>query len=220
MTKKQAQPILDRAAMPLAGIKVEDDYVLSPGDPVGFSGDNLLGMAVKIATVGKFNTGLTHIAICAKHPDTGMLVFYEATSCCDQPCLIAKKIVSGVQCQPIAERVRRYNGSVFVWPLSSPLSTEESKALTINCGEEIGKPYDFSAAVRARVLGLGWLFRLIHPRKENLDSFYCPEFVAEELRKLRQIELANVSNWHPDSLIEEFLRQGACLPPLNVRAVF
>lgn len=190
------------------GLKTATISDVRPGDVIGFSDLSSLGRWINYTTWGLPGWGLSHIAIVATSPlDDGEAVVFESTSSCNRPCLVSKRVVRGVQCHWLQNRIADYHGRAWVYPLAEPLGEIASRLLLQLCFNDCGIPYDYWGAFRSRSLGLGWLARLIHPRPENLRAYYCSEFVAERLRDLKRLDVDNVSEWAPNPLMREALRQ-------------
>ena len=99
-------------------------------------------------------------------------------------------------------------GSVWLFRLRHPLTDPESRELTALCIADAGKEYDVKGAIRARKLGLGWLFRRVLPKDENLDRLFCSEVVATRLNDLDRWDPGNASEWDPESLGWSIVRNG------------
>lgn len=94
-------------------IYLQEPYRLKAGDILGSSSHTHLGVWINLATWRLPWRGLSRISILVEWPeDSGKMVICEATMSCVDPCLIAGKVVEGVQFQPIARRVRGYLGAV------------------------------------------------------------------------------------------------------------
>jgi len=188
-----------------------------PGDVLGFSSRSCLGIWINLGTFGVPLVGLSHVGVVIAHPETGELVLCESTTLAPWKCCIRGQRTSGVQCQRIDRRVERYQGTVWRYPLAIPLITDQSERLTSYCVHSLGTRYDMDGAFRARVLGFGWLHRLLFGRDEDLTSLFCSEFVAAALRSIGQFRTSSASNWNPNKLTRELRRRAVCLKPERLK---
>lgn len=184
---------------------------LRAGDVLGFSACDCLGVGINLATWGLPGVGLSHVAICADHPDTGDLVLFESTSLYPVPCAIRGVVVSGLQCHAIRPRVATYRGKVWAYQLRKPLDVRQSNRLTAYCLRHLGTAYDAIGAFRSRQAGFGWLERRLRP--EDLTSIFCSEFVAAAHRHVDVFQTANASAWNPNRYCRELQARGLVHEP-------
>jgi len=85
---------------------------------------------------------ISHVGTVIEHD--GELLLVESTTLNDAPCCITGKRIKGVQAHPLEDRIRSYNGKVWVSALNrwQTLSVAESKKLTEMALSRIGTPYD------------------------------------------------------------------------------
>ena len=193
-----------------------------PGDITGFSGRSSLDKAICYSTLCWPGRGLAHIGMCTRSPldnDNGLTLF-ESTMSWPRPCMYAEQVVHGPQFQPLEERVYlgQQQGSVWLFRLRQPLTDTESRKLTALCIADCGKEYDVKGAIRARTLGLGWLFRRIFPKDEDLGRLFCSETVATRLDDLDRWDPGNASEWDPESLGWSIVRDGVTCKRVQLTA--
>lgn len=176
-----------------------------PGDLLGFSHCSASGVIVNLGTFGVPFYGLSHVAIVAHHPDTGRPVLFESLESENGPCLIQNAVVTGVQCQPIRQRIARYRGHVWSMPLAEPLNDEESERLTAKATLYIGRQYDYVGAKRSRGLTL---FEKALYRAPDLTSLFCSEYVADLLMTSDRLSPCNVSRMNPNRLYRRMKGEG------------
>ena len=200
---------------------LQEPYRLKAGDILGFSSYTWDGVWINLGTWRVPFFGRSHIAILVEVPErSGELVICEATMSCPDSCLVAERLVSGVQFQPIGRRLRKYRGAVWLYPLAEEFgpSSARSTALTRIALELIGKPYDLAGAIRARKAGFGWLERVLIRRPEDLNAYYCAELVLKLLRDVNRVMMLNVSNYSPNTAFS-LLRRGVVDRPRRLRIV-
>lgn len=193
-------------------IYLQEPFRLKAGDILGFCSHTRLGIWINLATWRLPWIGLSHIGILVEYPeDSGKLVICEATMSCPDPCLMAGERVEGVQFQPLGPRIAGYPGKVWVYPLVEKLSPVQSQLLTRICMSEAQKAYDLKGAIWARQAGFGWLMRWLLSRSEDVNAYFCSEFVLDRLRDLNRVLVSNVSNYSPNTAID-LLRRGVVGP--------
>lgn len=183
------------------------------GDLVGFSGSDLLADAINLATLGLPRWGLSHVGILIEHRYFGICLA-ESTTLASQPCLVAGRVVSGAQLQPIIRRVEQYRGRVWHYPLRLPLGMPLVSALSAYLIGliEAECPYDTIGAARSRSTLYAAVHRWKHGR-EDLRSLFCSELVAAAWARFDLFETTNASGWSPNALVRAARRQDVVLPP-------
>lgn len=174
-----------------------------PGDVIGFSGDGGISFAVNILSYGIPWISISHVGILGEHK--GELLLYESTTLSNIPCVIQDKLVEGVQAVRLKDRVERYDGKVFQYPLVNPLTDDENQHLYDFLHDQIGKEYDLIGALRAG--GKIWSWFESHLREADLNFLFCSELAASSLHQVNRLETHNVSSWSPNRLIRHGLKK-------------
>jgi hypothetical protein len=171
---------------------------LQPGDIIGMRSDNLIGHVINLGTFGSLARGISHIGIVAPADDNrDQLLIYESTTLSGCDCYYHKKAVSGVQASRPRERFAAYQGKIWVYRLTQPLTETEVHRLTKFLRHHVGTEYDYLGAFKAR--GSNWITRRILP-KSGLDLIFCSEYVAAALQCLERVDLAYGKGWNPNRL--------------------
>ena len=176
---------------------------MKPGDLLGFSGYDLSGIGINLATAGLPYFGLSHIGIIARYQ--GILRLFESTTLCPLPCIVQGKPVSGAQVHAILKRIRGYYGKVYHLKLKESC---DSELLTKFLLKDVGKPYDMIGAG----LSGGWFLRKIKHwlRPQDLNNLFCSEWCASALNAVDIFHTGNASVWNPNALYREMRRRGIC----------
>lgn len=192
-----------------------EQITIRPGDVIGFTKHNWVNWVIELATLSLPGWGVSHVGIVADHP-RGMpgLVVYESLAVSHRACIIQGQVTSGVQCHWLHDTIADA-GQVRVYRLADPLDAEEAAKLSNFAQRCIGLRYDTTGALSARDLLCGWLHRLIFAR-EDLERFFCSEFVAACHRYVGRFRTRNVSAWSPNRLIRTETRAGIILPPVTL----
>jgi hypothetical protein len=176
---------------------------IKAGDVIGFSGDGGISFAVNILSYGIPWYSISHLGIIGEHK--GELLLFESTTLSNIPCVIQKKSIEGVQAVRLKDRIEKYDGKVFHYPLVDPLFASEQKRLNQFLHDQIGKPYDLIGALRSG--GKIWAWMESHLREADLNFLFCSELVASSLNKVNRLETHNVSSWSPNKLIRHGLKK-------------
>jgi len=180
-----------------------------PGDVLGFSGDGGISFAVNILSYGLPWISISHVGIMGEHE--GELLLFESTTLSNTPCKIQDKLVEGVQAVRLEDRVEKYDGKVFWYPLVDPLFASDKRKLNQFLHDQIGKPYDLIGALRAGGSLFAWFES--HLREADLNFLFCSELVASSLHKVNRLETHNVSSWSPNKLIRHGLKKNILQKP-------
>lgn len=163
------------------------------GDLLGFSHRGALGYGINLASRGVPGWGLSHVAMVGKHPTENRLALFESTMSAPSPCVLAGHQVSGVQCQEINGRIKRYDGRVWHYPLIEPLGQVRSAVVTRWWTDRLGHAYDTAGAIQSRK---AWYFR-----QADLTSLFCSEACVAVLQEIGIIldGRRNASQWTPNA---------------------
>ncbi len=190
-----------------------DSYL--PGDVLGFSRRGCVGYTINLATWGIPGWGLSHVALVGRHPRTGVRVLWESLLTIDRRCLVQGTYTTGVQVQPIKERIRRYPGRVWHYPLVEPLHAAQLEELDDFCLEYLGVDYDQIGAFRSR--GLSLVERFIF-RPQDLTSVFCEEFLLAVHHRLGLVNgNLNASRMNPNKGTRYEVKQGVLSAPLRIK---
>lgn len=184
-----------------------------PGDIIGTLGSNIGSQWINIATYGIPFWGLSHVAIAAEYEDR--LVLFESTTWNDEPCIIQKKLIKGVQAHYIANRIASYDGSMWHYPLLNRLDRYESKKLTNFLLKQIGKSYDYIGAFRAGGEGFSWLESHLHD--ESLHTLFCSELCAAAHREVNRFATKNAARWNPNNFTRAERNRGTLGTPMRIK---
>lgn len=187
------------------------------GDVIGFAGRDVGSAIIAVGTWGIPGWSLTHVGIVAESPEeAGDLLLFEATAALEMDCVLQQRRIAGIQAHRIEERIARYHGRAWHYPLARPLGDEQSFALATFCVQNLGVAYDFPGAWRARQAGFGWLWRLLGS-EEDLSSLFCSEFVAAGLTRAEVWDAGNASSWSPRYLGRRLLADGIVRNPVRMK---
>lgn len=175
------------------------------GDVLAFSGRGWESFSIKAVSCswGQWARGeaISHVGICATVGSRVLL--FESTTENEVPCYIRKKCVKGAQAHEVEERLRRYDGKVWLLRLveRERLTRAQSRKLTDFLKHDLGKPYD---RLGASFAGSHWTKKWL--AKEgwinfNLSAYFCDEWVAAALMDIDKIERFNGSIVTPAWLI-------------------
>jgi len=199
--------------LPLSPSEIRPEQ-LRLGGLVGFMGYDVSSLVIEGLTWSLPFVGLSHVALVVPHPDEGTAVLLESTTFCKRPCLVGKQRISGVQYQPIRQRVAEYFGRAYYYPLIQLLTTKEIIDLDFFAGKQRGRTYDYLGAFRSRATPGGlisWAFC-----QENLSRLFCSELCAAGLREVGRFEDRNCSVWNPNRLCRHQVRTGRHGRPLRI----
>jgi hypothetical protein len=184
-----------------------------PGDMIGFSDCSLASLSVRLCTGGICGGGLSHCGVVVKYPDYPRLLLFESAPRCSLPCIFAGKPVSGVQAHYLHERIARYRGAVWHYPLAKPFASIGH--LCRGCEQMLGLPYDWFGAWLARRTLLRRLTRHWF-RSRSQGRMFCSEFVARAWLRGGGIELP--LDLAPTQLVRQAIERGVLRQPQ--RAMF
>jgi hypothetical protein len=173
------------------------------GDVIGFSGDGGISFTVNILSYGIPWVSISHLGIMGYHGDE--LLIFESTTLSNIPCEIQKRPVEGVQAVHLKDRVEKYGGKVFHYPLVEPLFGSGKRKLSQFLHDQLGKEYDLIGALRAG--GKIWAWLEAQLREEDLNFLFCSELVAASLNRVDRLDTDSASRWNPNQLIRHGLKK-------------
>jgi len=183
------------------------------GDLLGFSGVGLQSRIIQASTFSWIRR-INHVAMVRVRDGAGREV-WESTTGLDVPCSRLGRIVHGVQCHALAERLehaRKSRDLVWHYRLGEPLDPEASRRLDSVLLEDLGKPYDYAGAVWARSCAFGWLAHRLKNR-EATGSVFCSEGGARWTRAMGVFNCRNASMWNPAFLLRTLQYLGVVAAP-------
>ena len=152
---------------------------------------------INILTYGIPWWNISHVGIIGEHK--GELLLFESTTLSDVPCVIQGKPFKGTQAVRLSDRLERYSGRAWHYPLYRPLFDAEAERLNDFLRDNIGIAYDYIGAVRAGGIGWSWFESLLHD--EDLSFIFCSELVAAAHALIGLLQTDNISRWNPNRLI-------------------
>lgn len=188
---------------------------IRPGDLVGCSSTNLSGVVINLSTFGLPFYGLSHTAIATELVDSHKLVLFESTSLCNDPDVISGTKIVGVQAHDITERIFRYDGKVWHYPLIRQLDQDQISTLAKACMSCHGWSYDMLGAFRSRDILFGWLERLL--TDENKHSLFCSEAVASWWKQIGLWNPPDLQIWNPNRLARIAYQIGLVAKPVRLK---
>lgn len=170
---------------------------IKEGDCLGFSSWDWTGFIINVGTFGIPFFDLSHIGIVSNLD--GKEVLFESTTLYDEPCLVQKKSVSGVQVHNIQERINSYKGRVYHLPLLEDIDTVKLQKYLM---DQVGKTYDMIGAFRSASLVIE---KFLNP--EELNNIFCSELCAAAYQDQEIFRTRYVSCWSPNSLSRELWKR-------------
>jgi len=204
----------------------KQEYAFKPGDVIAFSGSYLGSDLINLATQGIPRWSASHVGIVANPPSSvyvggGMTRFhnkpiiFESYEEPENPCVINGMMDSGVQGHDIEDRIYRYKGKVWVYPLSRTLYPHESRRLTQGLLRDIDKPYDKEDVAKAGGILLPLAFSLF--RKQDFSAYFCSELVASKLSDIGLFLTSSAGKWSPNSLVRALRKAGVIQKPIRLK---
>ncbi len=181
------------------------------GDVIGFLGRGFVSRFINLGTCGIPNWGVSHVAIVGEWEDIPIL--FESTTLNDLPCYITGNFVKGVQAHPIAQRIEKYDGYVWHYPLYRELYHHEATRLRRFLHDSLGTPYDSIGAVRSGGVVTNLFEGLL--RAEDLSSVFCSELMASAFGNLGLYSIANASRWNPNKICRRLRKAGVLKRPVR-----
>lgn len=186
-----------------------------PGDILACFGSEPVSRAISVGTfcpIAPHGLRLapSHVSIVADW--MGSPCVFESTTLANRPCLIRRKVVSGIQCHRPECRAWDYahrGGRVDVYRLThwNRLSSRETfelsellKSMTVE-----GLTYDTVGALLSgtRVFQLTKFFP-----SADLEHLFCSELVAFSLMKLCRLSRTNPTRFNPGRLCRRLVSEG------------
>ena len=158
------------------------------------------------------------------------LLLYESSMSSDTTGLTAQRRVKGVQDHEPMRYLRRHlaaGGKAWIYRPVQPLTMAERLRLAYACRDSLGTPYDWRGAWRVRVIGFGWLVRLIErrhpawlrwllPDVEHNGRLFCNEAVAVWLRIVGRLKRESASRYSPSTFLRAQVEDGLYQKPVEV----
>lgn len=181
---------------------------LKTGDIILMAGESVFSWAIRRFTGSKWS----HVGMVVRSPDIDAVLLWESTTTGhpeDYATPDGREPKRGVQLPPLSKRVRDYDGKVALRRLDRALTKAEVQRLTAFRHEVKDRDYDFDALQLLRSAmdeGLFWRNR------EDLQSFFCSELIAEGYQRMGLLPETKPSNeYTPD----DFARDAGDVLPLQ-----
>lgn len=181
------------------------DYSLKNGDILAFGSCSAVSGVIGIGQCTIPYLFPNHVGIFIDNHSLGPVIV-ESLMSFNRPCLVQKKVTSGVQVHSLRLRVLTHPGRVWVYPLSKELTSAQYDELLRFLWSYIGTQYDLIGAFRSRQYSFleSWL-----SRKEDLNRVFCSEFCAAALAKIDVIRTVETNRYNPRRFLRELIEQGA-----------
>ncbi len=156
---------------------------IKTGDLLLFKGNSPISRLITAMPGAEYS----HVGFVFNHYVFGACVF-ESTSIGNDPDILTGEIIKGVQITPYEDRIRNYDGEVFIKPLSDDLTEGQIEAFQGYIDENHGKPYeeDNLELARAELDFLPW-----HRNKADESTLFCSELAASLLRNIGVIDVTD-----------------------------
>lgn len=190
-----------------------------PGDIAACHGADWMSRCIRWGTASLIRSpriGPSHVAMIAAlpiadlHREPQELYWWESTTLCHRPCLLAEQCVSGVQVHSPADRISDYvaaGGRVDIYRLAHfhRLDRREELLLATLLTSLMGSRYDMTGALLSgtRVFQLTRLFP-----GADLHSLFCSEMLAAVLMRLNRMNHDNPTRFNPARLLRVLVRTG------------
>jgi hypothetical protein len=164
---------------------------LKTGDTVLFSGKGKFSRIIRMGTMSRYS----HTGIVLRLPEYDAVLILESTSLNQKILDVEDNIPkNGVQVNSLSERIKHYNGRVYVKQLNKALGPEQIKALVLLKAEIKNRPYEESKWELIRS-ALGMLETMAGDYySEDLSSLFCSELNAEAYQRMKLLPDSPPSN--------------------------
>lgn len=177
---------------------VRDD--LKTGDIILMAGESVFSWAIRRFTGSEWS----HVGMVVRSADLDAVLLWESTTAGhpeDHTTPEGREPKPGVQLPPLSKRVRDYDGKVALRRLNRALTNEEVAKLTRFRHQVKDRDYDYDALELLRAAmddGLFWRNR------EDLQSFFCSELIAESYQRMGLLPESKPSNeYTPDDFAQD-----------------
>ncbi|MBK1667966.1 hypothetical protein CKO28_07945 [Rhodovibrio sodomensis] len=189
---------------------------LKTGDIILMSGESIFSWTIRRFTGSTWS----HVGMVVRSEELDAVLLWESTTTGhpeDAATPKGREPKPGVQLPPLSKRVRDYDGKVAVRQLNRALTKKEVASLTAFRHEVKDRDYDYDALELLRSAmdeGLFWRNR------EDLQSFFCSELIAESYQRVGLLPDSKPSNeYTPDDFAQEVGEklplQGVTLDPIK-----
>jgi hypothetical protein len=186
-------------------------------DFIGFCGYEPISLAINLGTGGLPPwCGISHIGVIAELDREQEL--WECTTLSDLPCLLQGKCVQGTQVVRLADRIARYHGRVYHYPLYRPLYADESRRLTDFLMSRIGQPYDRREAFESGGwFGIMAMCASTMRVKPSTRSWFCSKESAACTSYCGICPTTDAARWSPNRFIRHLRRRELILPRVRLK---
>jgi len=180
--------------------------MLAVGDVIAFSGKGAFSEVIKNVQRIKWpwskrppHCDISHVASVIGLGDRVLIM--ESTTLTTIPDAETKRLFKGVQMQFLSDRLSKYEGEVYWYPLSQPLLDAETARMLewATKKHDEGTPYD---TVQAMGAGVDFWDRLFGENREDFSKLFCSELVTKMLKEAGRIPAhVNASEETPADLL-------------------
>lgn len=156
------------------------------GDVLLFGGKGAISSTIKWFTGSRHS----HCGLLLYSSELDCVLLFESTTLSDVPGALTGEATQGVQLVALSERLKTYDGEVFVRHLSPALDSAQLRSLCSFRKEMRGRPYEESKLELIRAAYDGWGGK----NEEDLSSLFCSELVAEGLQRVGVLGETKPSN--------------------------
>jgi hypothetical protein len=182
---------------------------MKAGDWIGFSSHSAFGASVNTFTWGIPFWHLSHVGVIADYE--GQLLLFESTTLSDVPCVIQRKPVRGVQAVRLRDRLAKYQGKAWRYPLYRTLYDHESRRLTKFLVDRLGRPYDERAAIESA--GLLGLLTCVATKIRVPDwAYFCSDLGMGAVSDVGLIATDDSAKWNPNKAVRYLRKREILLP--------
>lgn len=135
-------------------------------------------------------------------------MWVESTTLAHRPCLIAGRVISGVQVHRPEDRIQDYRGKVAVYRLVPPFLPQEEQYLWRYIQPFLGKGYDRSTVLLAGTKVLRFSRLLPGAWGADLNELFCSELTAAILMQMNKMNWDNPTRYSPARLLRTVVRNG------------
>jgi hypothetical protein len=171
------------------------------GDLIGFAGAGWLSTFINVVTLGAPNRSLSHVGIIGRM--NGRLMLFEST------------LESGVIASRISQRLSRYVGRIYHYPLTRELYSHEQQRLNSFLIASVGKPYNAIGAMGSAGFLVAKSKAAIKP--PNDTAYFCSALCASALNTAGLYPTPNPDRFSPNSLCRLLRYEGLVLPPHRLK---
>ena len=152
----------------------------------------------------------SHVAIVSNIPTANsdiQPVLVESTTLAPMTCLVSGKFAKGVQAHEYADRIRSYDGRVWLYVPHKPLTASESAELMAMAFAEMGKKYTELGAMVSATRLVRWAKHTVF--RHSSAKRWCSKFVVLMLKHINRYPMGFHSDRSPAAVERDLLRTEA-----------